>query len=767
MTAVAETGELAPLGTTDWLLWRDAGLRSAGFPAERFLQLCDQALADAADRVDHPGGDMRYAEEFTAATDRVRAVISRTAADPAFREAVTWQNPALLGTCLDKAAEGEPRNVRGRNHELTIASYLQRYCLKNDTIGFFGPVGWARLDPESDTGIVSTPGPGLVARRTTYFEHWATEAVADAIAELPGVLLWLRPRREPATTISGNTVRVPFRGSLTLAARQLRLLARCDGSRTVRDIAGDPPAPADIAALLRLREQGVLRLDLRGPLTTWPERELADRIAQIGDETVRARAYEPLDALVRARDALAAASGDAGLLAAASGELARTFGRITGTAPTRRHGDTYAARTLVYEDTVRDVDVHIGRGLLDGLAEPLRLVLASACWLADRVADRVEAKAAELLTFTGAPAMPLLGLLGSVLPELGSGSTAPRSELVDDVTAELQRRWARVLDLPAGGTTDHRVRAASIAEGVAREFPAGRPRWRAARWYCPDILLAGAGADRLATGAVTAVLGEVHCATNTLRYRMFAEQHPDPRRLREAIEAVEPRGRIVLVPGTDAPQSTTRMAEQPLLPWSTYVCLGAEAYAVPEGATTLSVMDLEVTLVEGVPVVRHRRTGTSYDFLEVIGEPLSMLLAGAFRPFASRGRQPRVSIDRLVFARAASTFPSVDVAWAFERDERSRFASARKWRGHNELAERGFVRVPVERKPFAVDFRSLPLVNILAKAIRRTAAAGGGDVTVTELLPDLDQLWLRDAKDRHYTAELRLVAARPDRCGNP
>lgn len=763
MTAVDVdvTGELAHLGTTGWMLWRDAGLRTAGFPAERVRFLCDEALADAADRVDGPDVDDSYAEEFAAATGRLSAAVRRIASDNAFREAVTWQNPALLETCLDKAAAGEPRNVRGRNHELTIASYLQRYCLKNDTIGFFGPVGWARLDPAADAGVIASPGPHLVGRRTTYFEHWAIESVSDAIADLPGVFPWLRPRREPSVSITGTTVLVPFHGQMTLPPREFRLLARCDGRRTIRDLAGDPPDPATIAALLRLRDRGVLRIDLRGPLSTWPEHDLAARIAEIPDETVRARAQWPLDALVRARDRVAAAAGDAERLALASAGLAEVFREVAKTAPTRRPGEVYAARTLVYEDAVRDIDVRIGRRLTDELAAPLSLVLDSACWLADRVAQRVEAEVADVLSAAGAPAIPLLRMLGSILPELGNASIEPRAGLVDDVVDDFQQRWARVLDLPPGGDGRHRFSAAAIAERVALEFPAGTPRWSAARWFCPDIMLAADGPDSLETGAMDAVLGEIHCATNTLRYRMFAEQHPDRRRLREAIETVDARSRVVLVPTTNIPRTTARMAEEPLLADSTYVCLGAEALAVPPGATTISVVDLDVTLVDGVPVVRHRKTGNTYDFIEVIGEPLSLLVAGAFRPFARRDRRPRVSIDQLVIGRAAWSFPAADIGWAFERDEGRRFALARRWRREHGMPERGFARVPVELKPVAVDFSSLPLVNLFAKAVRRTAGAGPGEVHVTEMLPDLGQLWLRDADDRRYTAELRLVAVRP------
>ena len=61
-------------------------------------------------------------------------------------------------------------------------------------------------------------------------------------------------------------------------------------------------------------------------------------------------------------------------------------------------------------------------------------------------------------------------------------------------------------------------------------------------------------------------------------------------------------------------------------------------------------------------------------------------------------------------------------------------------------------------KPVAADFRSLVLVNLLAKHIRHTHDAGHTEFTVTELLPDLSHLWLRDREGRRYSSELRLVA---------
>ena len=69
-----------------------------------------------------------------------------------------------------------------------------------------------------------------------------------------------------------------------------------------------------------------------------------------------------------------------------------------------------------------------------------------------------------------------------------------------------------------------------------------------------------------------------------------------------------------------------------------------------------------------------------------------------------------------------------------------------------------FYRVPVELKPTAADFRSIMLVNLLAKHIRQTQAAEHAQYSVTEMMPDLDQLWLTDRHGRHYSSELRFVA---------
>jgi hypothetical protein len=132
--------------------------------------------------------------------------------------------------------------------------------------------------------------------------------------------------------------------------------------------------------------------------------------------------------------------------------------------------------------------------------------------------------------------------------------------------------------------------------------------------------------------------------------------------------------------------------------------------------------------------------------------------ARSFRPFAAAPHRPRITIDRLVLARESWTFEAAGTAWAFVSDEAARYAAARAWRARHGLPERIFAVLPVERKPIGVDFASLPLVNILAKEIRRTAEAGEPTFAATEMLPDLRDLWLPDRAGQRYAAEFRLVA---------
>ncbi len=142
-----------------WELWRDFAVRSAGFPVSGL---------DAFG----PG------EESL----RMRGV----ARDPVFQEAVTWQNPAAVDNAVTKVADGSPaKPSQLRRREAVVASYWQRYCAKNDTIGFFGPLAWGR---------VADDGPPF----RSCVKHGCSRARRVQVAALPGPGATPPPRRPTA-----------------------------------------------------------------------------------------------------------------------------------------------------------------------------------------------------------------------------------------------------------------------------------------------------------------------------------------------------------------------------------------------------------------------------------------------------------------------------------------------------------------------------------------------------------------------------------------
>jgi len=322
-------------------LWRWFLLRGAGFPAADVLRLASSDVAQAVD-----AGDSAAARRvFEADQARLEATIRAIAADPRFREAVTWQNAAAVRTGLDpilRAAAGV-HNSKMRNHWRMVASYLQRYCVKADTIGFFGPSSWATF-ADAGAPIDVQPGPALVAERSVYFEGWAIDALARRLAETPGMRAHLPPRRRATVRCDAGTCWFEDGRTERLSAEAERVIALCDGDRTPHDLmrALDLTEERCLALLGELAARGIVIWTLEVPVNlVYPERALRRTLAAL-PAAVGEPALAALAELEAARDGVQRAAGSAPALAEALAAADATFERVTGTAATRRAGQTYA-----------------------------------------------------------------------------------------------------------------------------------------------------------------------------------------------------------------------------------------------------------------------------------------------------------------------------------------------------------------------------------------------------------------------------------------
>ncbi len=423
-------------------------------------------------------------------------------------------------------------------------------------------------------------------------------------------------------------------------------------------------------------------------------------------------------------------------------------------------------RTILYEDTVRDLRVELGERMLGTLAAPLALILDSAAWLVDRVARNYERLFLELherVAGSTGGQVPLARLIGLATPQL---FRSPRQlpEPVREAVAEFQRRWARLLDLRDRGRR-HQVTVAGLAGPAKAAFPVRRIPWSGARRHAPDLLIAASSAEAINRGEYDWVLGELHLASNTMESRVFYEQHPDPPRLVALEQAVHDGNRVYIVPPKewDVVTSRTYPPSALLAPDYLYWSLHADSGGMPGPVIPVAAMHVERGGDE--LFVRFRTGQGRIPLLEVCGELLSAAVVNAFRPLPRSAHLPRVTMDQLVLCRETWTFAAREIGWAWMKDEPSRYRQARNWRAAQELPERAFYRVAIEDKPVYLDFTSLVLVNLFAKTVRRAAEHQVPDVSLTEMLPDLGETWLTDHDGAGYTAELRMIAV--SRLGRP
>jgi hypothetical protein len=677
--------------------------------------------------------ERHYAADRGAAARRLREI----ARSPRFLEALLWQNPelielgvnALLRQPLDAA------DSKTRQKEATVASYLSRYCLKNDTIGFFGPVGWGRFSTEPRFDL--RPGPALLEKRTVYWEHWAMQTLAEKLAENDELRTHLAPRRMPSIRVEGTTLFHPIERRSELPEEFARVLAACDGVRPARAIAETLEGfsdPGEVYQLLEeLREQKLITWTLESPNAgAHPELLLRQLLAGVpgaaGEE-----ARQALDELEAAREQVARAAGDPEALRVKLQACRETFTRCTGAESTREHGRTYAGRTPIYEDCRRGVSLELG--ILQSLAEPLSLVLASARWYTYEIARRYRRQLHDIHRELGsADWFRFWERARALFPGGAVGGS-----IVDSVRRELWKRWGEIL-------IGSQVSAAEIRPAVQKAFAAPSPGWPGARYHSPDVLLAAHDPEHLDEALF--VLGELHTGMNTLSGLLFVKEHPTPD------EVVEWRERDLPLPCVAPVWSKARSrADFYSLSRHDFDLEVGEARSWRPREQVLQSSDLELLEEAGLLYVTTRDRRRRFEIIAFLEQHLLAESYAHFSLFGPQPRLPRVAIDRLVVQRARWQLGPERLTFANAETQVDRFVEAQRLALEEGLPRRLFLKVPEEEKPCYVDLESPLYVEVAARLLRRAASA-----TLSEMLPLPEQCWLRDAGGSAYTCELRIAA---------
>ncbi|MFF3003225.1 lantibiotic dehydratase [Kitasatospora sp. NPDC057940] len=745
-----------------WELLPTVVLRSAGFPwqmverlsCERTRLLVEELFAlearsaDVASRL-HPTGRLSRGQqarlrglrplpasdnlpadwlaEWNAAAERVSAVRERLAAtveadtaavdealaavrtDPRVNDAIVCSSPAVHRDLARGAAGGRIRRQ--------LASYAQRLASKSETMSFFGPINYGRLDPGSDAATALVwEGHTAIRVRQAHTAARVNDAVQGLLLGDPALAERLAPVRK---TMTG-----PPRGTGVGAA----LLREADGVRTVAGIASGcgAGAPEAVEAFAAAVAKGTLTHTLCPPATVVdPLRWTLERIDASDPETaahaagVRALLVKVLDLL----DGYPSAPPERKLTVQA--ELESLLPVADRSA---ERGRFYNDRVVIHEAAVGTAGLEVRGPLARDMCDAVAPVLDLLAHEAEATRVRTNRAVAARL---GAGRIPLL----RALRECADLAIEPGGELGAELSRVIEAAGADRAELDVAGL-------------LAVPPPPVAPV------LCSiDVLIAAPDLAGYEPGVTPLVLGDIHDAALLTPWAL--QFHPDAAALLAERDAGVRRALGDQLAVNVISRRTTGLP--PLEFPGVVLELGGRAGADRE-RIGLDQLWLES---DGERVVLRGDTHPGRSLLFHNGEldtavHTALALPRIRRPvLPDLPHVPRLRWGNVVFSRRRWALPSAALleAHGSQREAERLLATARLLRERG-LPDRFFAKSPAERKPVYVDAASPELLKGMARL-----AGTAEQLLLSETLPAPEDAWLRDGELR-FASELRCVYLR-------
>ncbi|WP_338674976.1 lantibiotic dehydratase [Streptomyces sp. SCSIO 30461] len=645
----------------------------------------------------------RYALAHQRADDEVGERLRKLLADPGVREAVFLSNPdAYRNMLLPLLAHEGPLSSRWRRVRRQMYTYVQRFCAKNETVSFFGPMAYGSVGDGEEVALRDD----VPRARRVFFSHWAARALATAIAKDPKLLPYLAFH----PTGRGDTAQEPLLALVAADGTVFRDLVRASGQ----------PAREVARTLMRLVAAEAVTIGLGGgdydpdPLAT-----LQEQLSALPDSAARGLWLRRIGELVALMTDLAEQPLDRKAVTVAA--LEERFAEFTGRPARRGAGAAYADRAVFFEECASPFALTLGAGLVSRWEERLAPVLEVCA--AHGQAAQASAADAVREAFTD-------GTGGGV--ELDLLTYATRAAISrSDSTSTFQAAHA-----PAYPGADWRAEVERLA-GEAGALDGDR---YAVIDLCP------AAPDAAGLDGAPLVLSRAH--HHLLVRSWLGTMHPDPARLGAdaAGWTAEQDGAVV---GLDFGRRNKgyyrfpgrEVAMRPLT-WTDHSrpgLLKPEDLTVRIGPDEVTLHDPEGRRVSAyVPLSDF----VKYPPIAALSHPQVLHPA-----FTADGALPEVTLGEVVLQRSRWQVPTAALAAA---EPSARFLALRRL-ARDTGGRFVFCRSAHERKPYLIDLAS-PLAADLVSHVAR----GADRLGVERMAPGPDELWLRDAEGRRYTSELRM-----------
>ncbi|HEX7734157.1 MAG TPA: lantibiotic dehydratase [Ktedonobacteraceae bacterium] len=618
------------------------------------------------------------------------------------------------------------RPFKIKHLERRFYTYLQRFCAKNDTTSFFGPLNYGVF--EGETGFRSCRSADRIRQRHVFFAYWAIVELARSVAREPELRPYLCP------------------GHVFLRPRPVEdqdLYALCDGSRRVVELAGllGLSLAETLAAVERLVAAGYLRLDLPIPAAILDPLDYL--IQQLGTLPADCEAQRRWLVILTwfQHSCQRFSEADLSQRQAILADLEARYTELTESEARRGQGKMFQDRILLYEECLGNlVELRLSEQHHQKMSEALTPIAALGATYSQLALADLHARANRLFDECSADgrSIPFIRFLSAWRRRYSEPAPSPAAE-------QLQQRFA---DLVAWRSTAHTC-ALSAADLAPLCQPLAQPVV-----LSPDVLLAASDGEAVDQGRYQVVLGEIHHGVQPVGWMLTFVDNPG---------AWESEIARCLPAPTDA-----------LMP--TNLLFGRHMKTAPPEFAGQSLQVSSVSTRPGQPELSQlvverqgeelllRRPGDpralcfyppSYSVPEPLYAPFACFSYPLVRqvPVRLGEHTPRIEIQGVVYQRERWEVPSSAIPGGHAQGTSFQlFIDMLEFQQRLGLPDHVFISMPTEPKPIYIDFHNYFALELLAHLVGQTET-----ITFVEMWPDPEHLWLGDKATGRYCCELRTV----------
>lgn len=696
-------------------------------------ELIDQIYADL---------DQSFEENLLAKGFTLREIFKREE----LQKALIWQNPDLYEQISDGFLSSKPKGrSKDRKRERVLTNYLQRYCTKNESIGFFGPMLWGKIGTGNEA-VHYEPEKKLVSENNVEFEYWALNAIASSLFFKRGELNYLFIDFSPEVSYRSPEL-FHLLKKVALSPLEKVICDHLNQSKRVMDIVSECHSSVSTHSLQdygqtlgKMIQRGLLEphIPLGHPRNA--ERTLTSHCKPFKGKE------DTWSLLLDAKNAFLDHHQKPKDLKKNLDSLHELYRKNVSEQTRRFNGQIYSGRSLIYEDCVRSGEVCTGTPFLESISEPLTLVLYSARWLTQEVTRIFLSEVRTWIHASSKSRIPVEELVAYIRGRALFFSVA------NTVKNHYSKRWLSVLNASREGAGND-FRSSALKAHVEREFFASQPGFPSGRYCCPDILLAREG------HRWNYILGEIHAGGNMVAVPCCQFAHPEPLNLARYMADDIPHPQYYWGPSSSL--QGMRMTRDPGLRKDFRIRRKGSPSA-PTDSKTIPVGDLYIERVDPAMTVRSVSQKHTIPIIGLLEDFLKIASINAYQFLPNSEHLPRIKFDQLTIQRETWTF-SLNSLSFIDLEGSQQFKACLYWAKENDLPEQGFFKVGSELKPFFVDFRSPKLVDLMISTLKKEHQKGRKKLSFrfSEMLPNENQTWLKTPEGEPLYSELRFVGVDP------